>query len=57
MTDQGTEFIGEFQELLDEALIDPRRTSRDHLQADGLVERMVQTLKFALRKVCMTGKA
>ena len=56
LTDQGTEFRGEFQEMLDEALIDDRRTSRDHPQADGLAERMVQTLKVALRKACLIGK-
>ena len=42
--------------MLDEALIDHRGTSRDHLRADGLAERMVQTLKFALQKACLTGK-
>jgi hypothetical protein len=41
LTDQGLEFKGEFQDLLDHALIDHCRTSRDHPQADGLVERMV----------------
>ena len=56
LTDQGTEFRGEFQEMLDEALIDHRRTSRDHPQPDGLAERMVQTLKIVLRKACLTGK-
>ena len=34
LTDQGTEFRGEFQEMVDEALVDHRRTSRDHPQAD-----------------------
>ena len=53
LTDQGTEFRGEFQALLDEALIDHRRTSREHPQADGLAERMVQTVKTALRKFCL----
>ena len=57
LTDQGTEFRGEFQEMLDEALINHRRTSRDRPHADGLAERMVQTLKVALRKVCVEGKA
>ena len=47
LTDQRTEFRGEFQEMLDEALIDHHRTSRDRPQADGLAERMVQTLKVA----------
>ena len=53
LTDQGTEFRGEFQSLLDEALVDHRRTSREHPQADGLAERMVQTIKQALRKYCL----
>ena len=35
LTDQGTEFRGAFQELLDEALVDHCRTSRDHPQAHG----------------------
>ncbi len=54
LTNQGSEFRGEFQDLLDHALIDRRRTSRDHPQADGLVERMVQTCKKGLRKICLT---
>ena len=57
LTDQGIEFPGEFQEMLGEALINHRRTSRDDPHADGLAERMVQTLKVALRKVCLEGKA
>ena len=39
--------------MLDDALVDHRRTSRDHPQADGLAERMVQTIKVALRKFCL----
>jgi hypothetical protein len=41
LTDQGSKFRGEFQDLLDHALIDHRRTSRDHPQVDGLAQRMV----------------
>jgi hypothetical protein len=41
LIDQGTEFRGELQDLLDHAFIDHCRTSRDHPQANGLVERMV----------------
>jgi hypothetical protein len=48
LTDQGSEFRGEFQDLLDHALIDHRRTSKDHPQADGLAKRMVQTCKKGL---------
>jgi len=54
LTDQGSEFRGEFQDLLDHVLIDHRRTSRDHPQADGLVERMVQTCKKGFQKICLT---
>ncbi len=50
LTDQGTEFQGEFQVLCDKALIDHRTTFRDHPEADGLTERVVQTVKRALRK-------
>jgi hypothetical protein len=41
LIDQRSKFKGEFQDLLDHALINHRRTSRDHPQANGLVERMV----------------
>jgi len=52
LTDQGFKFKGEFQDLLDHALIDHHRTLKDHPQADGLVEKMVQTCKKRLRKMC-----
>jgi len=39
--DQGSEFRGEFQNLLDHVLIDHHWISKDHPQVDGLVERMV----------------
>jgi hypothetical protein len=48
LTDQGLKFRGKFQDLLNHVLIDHRRTSRDHPQADGLIERMVQTCKKGL---------
>jgi hypothetical protein len=41
LIDQGSKFKGKFQDLFDHALIDHRRTSRDHPQVDGLVKRMV----------------
>ena len=50
MTDQGTEFQGEFQTLLCHHKISHRIASREHPQADGLAERMVQTLKQGLRR-------
>ncbi|XRB15653.1 hypothetical protein RI054_10g54950 [Pseudoscourfieldia marina] len=50
VTDNGSEFKGAFDELLEKALIDHRHTSREHPQADGLAERAVQTVKEALRR-------
>ena len=50
LTDGGTEFQGEFQILLTQQQITHRVTSRDNPQADGLAERMVQTLKQSLRR-------
>jgi hypothetical protein len=48
LTDQGSKFKREFQDLLDHVLIDHCWTSRDHPQADGLAKRMVQTCKKGL---------
>ncbi|XRA95985.1 transposase [Pycnococcus provasolii] len=51
-SDNGQEFVGgEFAELLREACIDHRTTSRNHPQANGQVERAVQTVKGALRRL------
>ena len=52
LTDQGSEFEGEFDALLLRCFIDHRRTSANHPQADGLAERAVQTVKRALRRLC-----
>jgi len=52
VTDGGTEFQGEFQDLLLMNFIDHRTTTPNHPQADGLAERCVQTLKLSLRKQC-----
>jgi hypothetical protein len=54
LIDQGSEFKGEFQDLLDHAFIDHHRTSSNHPQADGLIKRMVQTWKKGLQKICLT---
>jgi transposase InsO family protein len=50
LTNQGREFLGEFQALYEQAMIDHCTTSRDHPKADGLAERMVQTVKRGLWK-------
>jgi len=52
LTDQGSEFQGEFDQLLLRALVDHRVASPHHPQTDGLAERAVGTLKRALRKLC-----
>jgi len=54
LINQGLEFRGEFQYLLDHALIDHCRTSRDHPQVDGLKGRIVQTCKKGLWNICFT---
>ncbi len=54
LTDQGSEFKGKFQDLLDHVFIDHHRTSRDHPQVDGLTKRMVHTCKKGFRKICLT---
>ena len=41
LTDQGRESLGAFEELCTKALIDHRTTSREHPDADGLVEQVV----------------
>ena len=50
LTDQGREFLGAFKELCTKTLIDHCTTSRDHPEADGSAERVVQTTKCGLRK-------
>lgn len=47
LINQGREFFDEFQPLLDQAYTDNRTTSHDHLKANGLAKRMVQTVKRA----------
>ena len=51
VTDQGGEFQGEFQALLDKCGIDHRLTSPYHPQANGLTERANQTLTRSLIKM------
>ena len=51
VTDQGGEFQGDFQALLDKFGIDHRMTSPYHPQANGLTERANQTLTKSLVKM------
>lgn len=50
VTDGGGEFMSYFDKMLQDALIDHRRTSSNHPQANGLAERCVRTLKHGLKK-------
>ena len=50
LTDNGGEFLGHFDSLLQQYHIDHRFTSANHPQANGLVERFNGTLCTALRK-------
>jgi len=51
VTDRGGEFEGEFQSLLEQCLVDHRRTSPSHPQANGMAERTVQSVKRSLAKM------
>ena len=48
--DNGTEFSGEFAELLQKCHIELRHSSPNHPQTNGLVERLNKTLKAALQR-------
>ena len=57
VTDRGGEFESEFAHTLMECFIDHRQTSPDHPQSDGLAERLVQTMKYGLKKhILASGK-
>ena len=55
LTNQGKEFDGEFQTLLARHEITHWLSSREHPHSDGLAERMMQTMKRALRKCLLDG--
>jgi len=55
VTDRGREWEGAFQDLLVQCLVDHRRTSPSHPQANGMAERTVQTVKLALAKMVEQG--
>jgi site-specific DNA-cytosine methylase len=56
VTDAGTEFEGQFDTLLRDCMIDHVLISKGHPQANGQAERMVQTVKTALKKTCAAQK-
>lgn len=51
--DNGSEWEGAFRRMMQEALIDSRPTSANHPQANGMSEKCVQTVKRALKKMCL----
>ena len=51
LTDQGSEFRGEFDELLEKLHIDHRQTQAYSPQGNGATERVVQIVKSALSKL------
>ncbi len=59
VTELGSEFKGEFTELLVDHFIDQHTISAKHRypQANGLAERCVQTLKSSLTKMIEGGEA
>jgi Integrase core domain len=50
VSDQGSEFLMEFHQVLKAAFIDHHMTSANHPSANSLAERMVQSIKRALEK-------
>ncbi len=54
-TDQGSEWKGEFAQLLLDTLTDHRMTSAAHPEANGLTERAVQTCQRALSRMMRTN--
>ena len=54
VTDNGSEYKAEFEDLMKEQGIEHRHTSAAHPEANGLAERGVQCMKRALRKYVQT---
>ena len=56
LTDQGTEFYGAFDEMLERWLIDHRRSAPEHPQSDGKSERGVKTIKTACKAMALDAQ-
>ena len=50
LTDQGRDFLGVFEYLSTEVLIDHCTTLRDYLEVDGLAKQVILTSKCGLKK-------
>ncbi len=51
VSDNGTEFAGDFAQLLSDSMIDHSHVSSDHPQANGQAEKAVHVVKRALTKL------
>ncbi len=56
VTDQGSEWLAEFHQLLEQALVDHRVTSALRPSSNGASERQVAVVKRALRRRCHDTK-
>jgi transposase InsO family protein len=56
LTDQGSEWLAEFHQVLERALVDHRMTSAGRPSSNGASERVVQVVKQALRCCCHDTK-
>jgi hypothetical protein len=56
LTDQGSEWLAEFHQVLERALVDHRMTSAGRPSSNGASERVVQVVKQALRCRCHDTK-
>jgi transposase len=52
VTDQGGEWEGKFQQLMQRLCVDHRTTSAYHPQSNVQAEKTVQTVKRSLKKSC-----
>ncbi len=52
LTDQGSEWLAEFHQVLERALVDHRITSAGRPSSNGASERVVQVVKQALHCRC-----
>jgi transposase InsO family protein len=57
VTDNGVEYEGQFDQLLQDCMIDHRHSSPAHPQANGQAEKAVHIVKTGIMKMCQSCKA
>jgi transposase InsO family protein len=57
VTDNGVEYDGSFDQLLQDCMIDHRHSSPAHPQANGQAEKAVHIVKTALTKMCQSRRS